>query len=86
MRHLDARQVAEQDAMAVKGTLGLAGGAGGVDHHGRVVGRRVDGREGARGLLQRAVEALDAVGRAVDAIFTTRESLFNFLCMTLVMF
>ena len=38
MRQLDAGQMAEQHAMRVQRALRLAGGAGGVDHHRRIVG------------------------------------------------
>jgi hypothetical protein len=37
LRHLHARQVAEQDAVRVQRALRAAGGAGGVDDHRRVV-------------------------------------------------
>ena len=43
MRQFGAGQMSEQHAMAVQRALGLAGGARGVDHHRRIVGRGIDG-------------------------------------------
>ena len=66
MRHFDARQVAEQHAMRVQRALRRTGGAGGVDHHRRIVGERVFRRECVGRLLQQRVESERAVGLAVD--------------------
>jgi hypothetical protein len=45
LRHLNAGQMAEQDAMGMQRALRLTRGAGGLDDHGRVVGERVGGGE-----------------------------------------
>ena len=58
MRQLDARQVPEQDAMGMQRALRLAGGAGGVDHHRRIVGRGIDRREIGRGARQQIGKAI----------------------------
>jgi len=52
--------------MAVQRALGLAGGARGVDHHRRVVGRRRDRRKIRRRARQRLVKALRAVASTID--------------------
>ena len=49
----DAGVVPEQYTMGVERALGLTGCAGRVDHHGRIVGRGVEGIEIVRGACQR---------------------------------
>ena len=66
MRQLDAGQVADQHAMRVQRAFGLAGGAGGVDHHRRIVGGGIDGRELRRRPRQQFGKAAGAVAFAVD--------------------
>ena len=56
VRMLDAGQMSEEHAVRVQGSLGLAGGAGGVDDDGRVLGSGVDGLEASGGTLERGVE------------------------------
>ena len=48
VRHLDAGQVTEQHAMGMQRALRRPGGAGGVDHHRRIVRRGRDRREVGR--------------------------------------
>ena len=67
MRHLHARQMAEHHPVAMQRTLGIAGGAGGVDHQRRVVSPAVDRREVIAFSFQQAREpfglSIRAVGR-----------------------
>ena len=58
MRQLDAGKMTEQNAMGVQRALGLAGGAGGVDHHRRIVGGGIDRREIRRGARQQIRKAV----------------------------
>ncbi|MNI68281.1 hypothetical protein D3C73_1239650 [compost metagenome] len=69
MRHLHARQVAQQDAVRVQRALGLARGARRVDDHGRIVGGRVHRGVVVRLLGQGRVKRHGAfLAVAVDAI------------------
>ena len=70
VRELHARQVAEQDTMAMQRTLGLARRAGCIDHHGRIIGARGHGLElGARGFQNRIEtqrRSIRSIGRDDD--------------------
>ena len=65
MRQLDARQMAEQHAVAVQRALGRPGGAGRVDHHRRIVRPGCDRREGRGSPRDRLGETACAVVRSV---------------------
>ena len=58
--------MADQNAMRVQRALGLAGGAGGVDHHRRIVGGGIDRREFRRRPRQQIGKAAGAIAFAVD--------------------
>ncbi len=65
MRQFDAGHVAEQNAMRMQRALRRPGGAGGVDHHRRIVGGCILGREGIRSRLQKRGKAGRAIRLAV---------------------
>ncbi len=65
MGHLHAGKMPQQHAVTVQRALGLAGRSGGVDHHGRIVGRGVCG--GDFGLRARQ-ERVEAEGRPVRPV------------------
>lgn len=56
LRHLYARQMAEQDAMGMQSAFRLTRGAGGVDDHGRIVGPRIGGGVAVGGLCHLGFE------------------------------
>ena len=62
--HLDSGQVPGKEAVTVKSALGRAGGAGGVDHHGGIVGADGHGRRRLR-RGQRVGERADGDGAVV---------------------
>jgi len=66
MRQLDPRQMAEQHAMRMQRALGLAGGAGGVDHQRRIVRRSLFRREVGRRARNEFVKAERAVAGTID--------------------
>ena len=63
LRQRHARQVPRQHPVAVQRALGRAGGAGGVDEQGRVVGPRIDRLEAVGGPLDHVPEVLRDHGR-----------------------
>jgi hypothetical protein len=66
MRQFGTGQMAEQHAMAVQRALRLAGGAGGVDHHRRIVGAGIDRCEVRRRACEEIGEVISAVARPID--------------------
>src|SRR5713101_3166714 len=67
VRVLDAREVAEEDAVRVQRSLRLARGARSIDDDRRVLGRRRNGVEPARGALERGGQIDGALAGPVRA-------------------
>ena len=66
MRQLDAGQMAEQHAMGVQRALRRPGGAGGIDHHRRIVGVVATGREIGGRAREHCVKIRGTVRRSID--------------------
>ncbi len=73
MRHFDAGLMADQHPVRVQRALGLARGARGVDHQGRIIGDSDLRGECGRSARERLVEGERLVTRAVDRQHKVRQ-------------